>query len=73
MVLLNTGSTVFKGGAYSKIIFIPSNDNKDILLLKKKKHSKYHLLSCCGGNWLALFTGLFCQIHSLSVPLQEFR
>lgn len=36
MVLLNTGSTVFKGGAYSKIIFIPSNDNKDILLLKKK-------------------------------------
>lgn len=38
-----------------KSFFIPNNDNKDILLFKKKKHSKYHLLSCCGGNWLALF------------------
>ena len=73
MVLLNTGSTVFKGGAYSKIIFYSKQRQQGYFVIKKKKHSKYHLLSCCGGNWLALFTGLFCQIHSLSVPLQEFR
>ena len=56
-----------------KSFFIPNNDNKDILLLKKKSIQNTIYCHVVEEIGLPFFTGLFCQIHSFSVPLQEFR